>query len=121
MNMHVEEMAQIIHKGELDRNRGDLDCTEFPTNLVIKVGLQRLAGAKALYNAGYRKQSDTAREIFEEIEEVFFKYADEFSSVGECKLLEPVRQAVLFSINELFVYVDELKKKYTESEKDNVK
>lgn len=68
--------------------------------------------AEYIINAGYRKQEDVAREIFAEIEEVFFKYADKFSSVGECKLLEPVRQAVLFSINELFVYVDDLKKKY---------
>ena len=64
----IEEMAKIIHKGELDRNKGGLDCTEFPTNTVIQVGLQRLAGAKALYNAGYRKTSEVAREIFAEIE-----------------------------------------------------
>jgi hypothetical protein len=31
---------------------------------VIKVGLQRLAGAKALYNTGYRKASEVARNIF---------------------------------------------------------
>ena len=54
----IEEMARIIQNGEIARNRGDLDCTEFPTDIVIKVGLQRLAGAKALYNAGYRKQSE---------------------------------------------------------------
>lgn len=64
----IEEMAKVIHKGELDRNKGVLDCTEFTTDLVIKVGLQRLAGAKALYNVDYRKASEVAREIFEEIE-----------------------------------------------------
>ena len=56
MNKEIEEMAKIILQGELDRNRGYLDCSEFPTNLVIQVGMQRLAGAKALVNAGYRKQ-----------------------------------------------------------------
>ena len=54
--IEIEEMAKIIQQGELDRNRGDLDCSEFPTSLVIQVGMQRLAGAKAIYNADYRKQ-----------------------------------------------------------------
>lgn len=65
----IEEMAKVIQDGELDRNRGDLDCSEFPTDIVIKVGLQRLAGAKALYNAWYRKIPEGAvvltREEFE--------------------------------------------------------
>ena len=59
----IEEMAKVIQKGELDRNKGDLDCTEFPTDIVIKVGLQRLAGAKALYNANYRKRSENVIEL----------------------------------------------------------
>ena len=59
----IEKMARIIQNGEIARNRGDLDCTEFPTDIVIKVGLQRLAGAKALYNAGYRKQSEKVIEL----------------------------------------------------------
>ena len=63
IDKQIEEMAKLIQNGEISRNRGDLDCTEFPTDIVIKVGLQRLAGAKALYNAGYRKASDVAREI----------------------------------------------------------
>lgn len=67
MEKQIEEMANVIHKGELDRNKGVLDCTEFTTDLVVKVGLQRLAGAKALYNAGYRRQEDVAREIFADI------------------------------------------------------
>ena len=100
----IEEMAKIIRKGELDRNKGDLDCTEFPTDTVVKVGLQRLAGAKALYNAGYRKASDVAMEIFEEIESC--KWSE--TQYGDRKLC--------FEINsEKYA---ELKKKY-ESEKDD--
>lgn len=68
LEKQIEEMAKVIQYGEIARNRGDLDCTEFPTDLVIKVGLQRLAGAKALYNYGYRKDTDVAREIFDELE-----------------------------------------------------
>ena len=52
----IEEMAKTILKGELDRNRGDLDITEFSIDLIVKVGMQRVAGATALYNAGYRKE-----------------------------------------------------------------
>lgn len=63
----IEEIAKVIHKGEFDRNKGVLDCTEFTTDLVIKLGLQRLAEAKALYNAGYCKQSEVVKEIIGEI------------------------------------------------------
>ena len=98
-NKKIEEMARTIQKGELDRNRGDLDCTEFPTDLVIKVGLQRLAGAKALYNEGYRKASEVAREIFKEIEE---------NSIIQC----------LFGFNPMVTVrldtYEQFKKKYTE-------
>ena len=64
----IEEMATIILKGEIDRNRGIIDCSKYTTDLVVKVGMQRLGGATALYNAGYRRESEVAREIFEEID-----------------------------------------------------
>lgn len=96
----IAEMAKIIHKGELDRNKGVLDCTEFATDLVIRIGLQRLAGAKALYNAGYRKQSEVAVEIFEEIDKQLapikkYGYANQIAQIA-------------------FDMLDEIKKKYTE-------
>ena len=98
------EMAKVIQKGELDRNKGVLDCTEFTTDIVVKVGLQRLAGAKALYNAGYRKASDVAREIFEEIDDLLTRYR--IATYGG--------HFYSMDMNEEYA---ELKKKYTEEGK----
>lgn len=75
MNKQIIEMAHIMQNGEFARNRGDLDCNEFHADVVVKVGLQRIAGAKALYNAGYRKaldvRSDTVRKMQEMLKETF--------------------------------------------------
>ena len=48
----IEEMAKVIE------NRCDRDCIPSCDECI----------AQTLYNAGYRKQSEVAREIFEEIE-----------------------------------------------------
>lgn len=55
-----------------------------------------------LYNAGYRKASEVAREIFEEVDEAMIEHARGNTTD-----------------HWLFVRIAELKKKYTESEKDN--
>lgn len=52
----IIEMAKILQAGELSRNAGTLDCSEFTTDIIIRLGLQRLAGCKALYREGYHKQ-----------------------------------------------------------------
>lgn len=88
MNKQIEEMAKIIQKGELDRNKGVLDCTEFTTDLVIQVGLQRLAGAKALYNEGYRRQDEVAREFFDEIEQAIFAHGTKYAMKRLAELKE---------------------------------
>ena len=53
----IEEMAKIILKGEIDRNRGTLDISEFPIDLIVKVGMQRVAGAKRFPLTVIRKLS----------------------------------------------------------------
>jgi adenine-specific DNA glycosylase len=57
----IEEMAETICRRELDPNCStcyfNKDCRDY---LV----------AKKLYNAGYRKQTEVAREIFAEIERI---------------------------------------------------
>ena len=58
--------------------------------------------AKALYNAGYRKASEVAEEIFAEIEKV--------AEIGRI-----MNACAIVSLDELA----ELKKKYTEMESDN--
>lgn len=85
--------------------------------------------AEALYEAGYRLASDVASEIFEEIEEEIrlalnsnynarserlahtnIEMADEFVSYCDGKI---------HALRGIDDYLAELKKKYTESEKDN--
>ena len=70
MNKQIEEMAKIIHEAKMNdiiaKVTGDIedliDCP--PMNVSV---------AEALYNAGYRKASDVAREIFAELETVLYK------------------------------------------------
>ena len=72
--------------------------------------------AKKLAAKGYRKASDVSREIFEEIERAFFKYYDSAVTYSSPNLPYHLREAVGFSLNEMFMKVAELKKKYTEDE-----
>jgi hypothetical protein len=63
---------------------------------------------------GWRKASEVAREIFEEID----KRLDDLTIVmGALDSLRTFHK----TIEKVTAVVDELKKKYTESEKDNVK
>ena len=55
-NKQIDEMADILCDAKGHNCNGGDDC-------------RCVKQAKALYNAGYRKSSDVAREIFEEIEE----------------------------------------------------
>ena len=71
-----------------------------------------------LYNAGYRKASEVAREIFAEIEKSFIEYYDKTITYSSPTLPLHIREAAGFSLNEMFMKIAELKKKY-ESEKEN--
>ena len=62
-NNQIAEMAKDLRKSEF-WYFDDTDC-DFE--------LERKKTAENLYNAGYRKASDVAREIFEEIENLFLK------------------------------------------------
>ena len=84
-----------------DKKPCDLKCDEY-TN------------AQYLYSKGYRKASEVAREIFEEIERAFFKYYDSHVTYSSPNLPYHLREAVGFSLNEMFMKVAELKKKYLE-------
>lgn len=61
----IEETAQLMQKGEIDREKGYIDYSEFNYEVVTKLGIQRLAGAKALYNAGYGRVDDIVDEFVE--------------------------------------------------------
>lgn len=90
----IEEMAKVLCQNVLTEYCASGSCSN--SNCLVN--------AKALYtlyNAGYRKASEVAREIFEEIERV-------------------VGYALCVDLTDWSAYT-ELKKKYTESEKDNGK
>ena len=88
----ISEMAKDLCECYVDYDSGTID---------IKSTSERL------FAKNYRKQSDVAREIFEEIEKTAMSKIDTDLSI-----------AVL---NDTYYIeaIDELKKKYTESEKDN--
>lgn len=65
----IKEIAQFMQNGEIDREKGYIDCSEFNYEVVTKLGIQRLAGAKALYNAGYRKASVVVDESVKRLKE----------------------------------------------------
>ena len=90
----IEEMAKVI-KSSLD----GLGSGNFTFS---GDGISTMF-AEALYNAGYRKSSEVAREIFEEIDPLLDKYMNDAN----------------YSTGEIIYDLAELKKKYTESEKDN--
>ncbi len=62
MNKHIEEMAKVI----VDTKNAEM---------VEGMSLFFASIAKSLYDAGYRKASGVAREIFEEIEKTLARYS----------------------------------------------
>jgi hypothetical protein len=79
--------------------------------------------AKYLYNAGYRKASDVAREIFEEIEEMLNLQAKivcetrgKYSETDEPLLsFIAMLDGRIYSLRVVEEHIAELKKKYTEN------
>ena len=59
-------------------------------------------------------KAEVAREIFEEIDIILSEHYGKASEKTDSKLLEPLRQAQRFVINEIYDDLAELKKKYTE-------
>ena len=90
MNKQIEEMAKAIMKHcKIDNQCGS--CHWSTCNECL---------ADVLYNAGYRKASEVAREIFEEIESLLKDY--------------DLRKFEIYT--SLFFRISELKKKYMEGE-----
>ena len=88
----IEEMAKVIKSSMDNLGCGNFNFTGDEISTMF---------AKALYNAGYRKESEVAREIFGEIDRFIHKVLnDEHYIMGD-----------------MCWDVAELKKKYTEGEK----
>lgn len=89
---YIEEMAKILCSDYGDCKKCSLSNPESENPCMVYDDCERL------YNAGYRKQSDVAKEIFEEIEQLFTDVKDGYE--------------VYHTIET--EYYCELKKKYTE-------
>ena len=68
MNKQIEEMMKVVHNAELDYFHTMV--TRDIDDIIDGVASRDEIVATALYNAGYRKASDVAREIFAEIEKL---------------------------------------------------
>ena len=91
MNKQIEEMARYIDKSDiLCRTCGESTYTYCADAI-----------SELLYNAGYRRQDEVAKEIFAEIERNIFEIITPYNQSLQC-LSEGC--------------IDELKKKYGETE-----
>ena len=96
----IEEMAKLLCSTCYETN--EEDCKKFE-------GVCGICDANRLYNAGYRKSTDIAEEIFAEIDTLLQLGRRYNMMQGDYYTFE-LRQSIA-----------ELKKKYTEREKDNEK
>ena len=91
-----------------------------------KVNCETTWLAENLYNAGYRKSTDLAREIFEEIEDCYVQMLEEADNTIEEAILDGNHifvRASRYGKDVMLLTLDtlrkRLKKKYLESEKDD--
>ena len=97
----IEGMARVIHDSDLKGNDTFPMCL---SDCLHKHGGTRTNEAVALYNAGYRKSTDVAEEIFAEIDAEI------------CNELEKADdETIVFNYDGIVDRVlDKLKKKYTQ-------
>ena len=102
----IEEMAKAVC--HLDRT-----CEECMTSFECKAMMY----AKRFYNEGYRKSSDVAREIFEEIEKSISDLEYQAKTPRKTVKVEELKAQCDWILHEVIPKtLAELKKKYTESE-----
>ena len=107
-NKQIEEMAEIIARA----NGNEQDAAYYRPD------------ATDLYNAGYRKSTEVAEEIFGEIEKEIelaldSKYKVKRDAQDMNDGLVNYVDGKIACLRGLLGFLAELKKKYTESEKDN--
>ena len=103
----IEEMADIIDRME------DNAYTYFDEPFANG---ERIA--EVLYNAGYRKSTDVAEEIFAEIEERIATLEYQANTPRKTVKTEELRAQVNWVLHEVVpITIAELKKKYTEEGK----
>lgn len=76
--------------------------------------------AESLYNAGYRKATDVAEEIFAEIEaEIYAALTSNYNFIQQYELLDALWSRVngrIDALRGIDGFLDELKEKYTKQE-----
>ena len=102
----VEEMAKVMH----ERCREISEDTEGIAKLEAQGKTMPDDFAEVLYNAGYRKATDVAREIFEEIDNALHHMAVEYHNAGHPEyfaVCEMVYHKVLRRIEKKYTEVEE--------------
>ena len=113
----IDEMAKVIENGiNICAKKPCEDCDFCGADDCM---CQNLVIAKELHTAGYRKTSEVAREIFEEIDDILRKDASDYDDLMDSEIVPEIYAEYLACSN----YIDgirqifaELKKKYTEGE-----
>lgn len=91
----IEKMAEIMQQGEIDREEGKIDCSEFALCAVVKNGMQRLAGATALINAGYGNVRAAVEDVAERIKMAFYYEFDELIPSAMADKIDEIVKEVL--------------------------
>ena len=113
----IEEMANILVNG---CKMGGCEECKYSEGTFPECALKYTANQ--LYNAGYRKASEVAREIFEEIEKKvkasIVVYLEEINKehIKDTPLYDRC-SGIVFALKGMDDFLTELKKKYTEGEK----
>ena len=91
----IEKMAEIMQQGEIDRETGKIDCSEFALRVVVKNGIQRLAGATALINAGYGDVRAAVKDVAERIKTgIFCELADDLTFKMVSKIEKIIKEVL---------------------------
>ena len=113
----IEEMAKAINVADHEYCNGKCIGCEHKPMRIEDCACVDMAIAKGLVNAGYRKSTEVAREIFEEIERMLtveiINIEEDFFH-GTAARWDATRKKCY---EEILVELDELKKKYTEEVK----
>ena len=108
MNKQIEEMAHLIAIPCSERIEYDGVCVDDKECGECHTCTE---AAKAIYNAGYRKSTDVAREIFEEIDKELSEDEQEFERLDKL-YQDEVHDYARIYVDDLRERFAELKKKY---------
>lgn len=80
-------MAKILQQGEHDVSTGKIDSSKYCWEDTLHLGLQRLAGAEALYNESYCRRDVVVHNIASEMKDAIMKKFSDRQMSDECSLM----------------------------------